>query len=162
MHIFDWFLLDWFTGGIFSWLAWVPIIIIIFIIAAIIAFIKWMVEKIKTSKENRIKLKESKLSSLNNEKERHVECKMKSKKIAIFLAIILSIFSWIYTYRKNYKKFWISLSLTIFFMALGLILFIYYNIELNFPYVINLGFWIWAIVDNSVRNDNFYLNYPNA
>jgi len=160
MDILSWLFNGWLSGGIFSWIFWIPIAIILVIISALVAFIKWIIEKAKTANENRVKLKESKSSILNNNQNK--ENKKKSKKIAVVLAIIFSIFSWIYTYKKNYKKFWISLSLTIFFIALGLILFIYYNVELNFPYFINLGLWIWAIVDNSVKNDDFYLNYPNA
>ena len=38
---------------------------------------------------------------------------MKSKSIAIILALFFSFWSWLYTYKRNLVKFWISLSLNI-------------------------------------------------
>ena len=41
---------------------------------------------------------------------------MKSKSIAVVLAIFFSFWSWLYTYRKNLVKFWITLGLNIIFV----------------------------------------------
>jgi hypothetical protein len=38
---------------------------------------------------------------------------MKNKNIAVVLVIFFSFWSWLYTYRKNLVKFWITLSLNI-------------------------------------------------
>lgn len=41
---------------------------------------------------------------------------MKNKNIAVVLAIFFSFWSWLYTYRKNLVKFWITLGLNIIFV----------------------------------------------
>jgi hypothetical protein len=68
MNIFDWFVLDWFTGGIFWWVAWIPIMIIIVVISALVALIKWLVEKIRESNKYRSKLKESRYKPFSDRK----------------------------------------------------------------------------------------------
>ena len=43
---------------------------------------------------------------------------MKSKTIAVVLAFFFSFWSWLYTYRRNKVKFWISLGLNIIVISL--------------------------------------------
>ena len=64
------------------------------------------------------------------------------KNVAIALAVAFGFFSWVYTWDKNRKKFWINL-------ALG---------------VVSLGYWtpiawLWAIIDNSSKPDSWYAQY---
>ena len=69
----------------------------------------------------------------------------KDKTVAILLAVFLAFWTWVYTYKKDAWKFWLNLVLSI----------------------VTLGFWsivawIWAIIDVSVKPQEFYNNYPNG
>lgn len=66
----------------------------------------------------------------------------RSKTVAVVLAVIFGLFSWIYTWEKNYKKFWISLVLSVVTLGYGSII-----------------CWIWAIIDNAAKPDEFYRKY---
>jgi uncharacterized C2H2 Zn-finger protein len=69
----------------------------------------------------------------------------KSKTIAILIAIFFGLFTWSYTYKVDYKKFWINLALVF----------------------ITIGFWIpvsriWAIINAAVRPKKFYTNFNSS
>jgi len=93
----------------------------------------------------------------------------KSKTTAVILAIFLGFWSWLYTYKKDYKKFWIYLGI-ILIGATG------FGILINkYPstLLVNYGTWIWLyfliiqssyvwVLINSIgRPNSFYTNYPN-
>lgn len=66
----------------------------------------------------------------------------KKRSTAVLLAVFLSFWTWLYTYKEDAWKFWLNLLLTIF----------------------TLGFWgivawIWAIIDTSVRSKESYAEY---
>jgi len=97
----------------------------------------------------------------------------KSKTTAIVLSIFFSFWSWLYTYRRNFKKFWVSFGIIAFFW---ISIFIYTTIQIssgNEKSVILNGyftwywlaflvcFWVWAIIDNATKSNSFYDNYPN-
>jgi hypothetical protein len=109
----------------------------------------------------------------------------KNKTVAILLAVFFSFWSWLYTYGKNAKKFWISMGVNALFFIIILAYscsiatssMSYYNQSYmdytNFSTgpiiflsilinIISLGIWIWAIVDNSVRPDVYYEKYPKG
>lgn len=99
----------------------------------------------------------------------------KSKVVAIILAVLLGLWSWLYTYKKDYKKFWIFLGLFLFVMTLDLISYWhslqYYHLgnELTNSqgwqwtlYFISFSAWIWALCNSIIRPENFYTNYPNG
>jgi len=69
----------------------------------------------------------------------------KSKAIAILLAIFLSYWTWLYTYRKDYVKFWLGLILSV----IGIFL-------LLLP---NLIVWVWSMVDTAIKPQSWYDNY---
>ena len=69
----------------------------------------------------------------------------KDKIVALLLAIFFGPFTWIYTYQKDAWKFWLNIGLSI--VTLGL-----YGIVA----------WIWAIIDVSIKPDEFYIDYPNG
>ena len=69
----------------------------------------------------------------------------KSKTTAVVLAVFLSFWSWLYTYKKSTWKFWVGLAVAFLGSPLYLI-----------P---TLGVWIWAIVDNSIKPKEFYEDY---
>jgi len=68
----------------------------------------------------------------------------KSKTVAILLAIFLSFWTWVYTYKKDCSKFWIGLliSVTLFWLF----------------FIPNAIVWIWAIIDTCTKDDNWYSN----
>ena len=99
----------------------------------------------------------------------------KTKTTATVLAVLFGLFAWLYTYKKDYKKFWIFLGLFLFVMALDLISYWhslqYYQLgnELtNFQgwqgtlYFISFSAWIWALCNSIIRPENFYKNYPKG
>jgi hypothetical protein len=109
----------------------------------------------------------------------------KNKTVAILLAVFFSFWTWLYTYGKNSKKFWISIGVN----AVFFIIILFYSCSLisnsmspyNQYYVdytnfssgpliflsifmnlLSLGIWIWAIVDNSVKPNIYYEKYPKG
>ena len=66
----------------------------------------------------------------------------KSKSTAVLLAVFLSFWSWLYTYRKNTWKFWVGLGVAVL---------------LSWMYFLPpIAVWIWAIVDNATKPDSFF------
>ncbi len=90
------------------------------------------------------------------------------------LAVLFGFWSWLYTYKRNAKYFWIgfgiSLFLSIFFIpSCGIMATVAINGVNNYIgwYFILLGLWsfgswLWAIVDNAVKPNSFYENYPSS
>ncbi|MBT4151095.1 hypothetical protein HOE52_03970 [Candidatus Woesearchaeota archaeon] len=70
--------------------------------------------------------------------------KGKSKGSAIALAIVLSQWTWVYTYREDAWKFWVGLISSMF---------------LFWTLIVPLGIWIWAIVDVCEKDQEWYKQY---
>lgn len=72
---------------------------------------------------------------------------LKSKTVAVLLAVFLSFWTWIYTYKKDAVKFWIGLvaGLGLGFLTMGITAVIV---------------WVWAIIDVAVKPESFYQQYP--
>jgi hypothetical protein len=103
----------------------------------------------------------------------------KSKVASILMAVFLGFWTWLYTYKKDAWKFWVSLGvgavMTIAmvvimvlviannagdpenFFSTGFIQFMAVYIGLI---VVQSGISIWAIVDTIIKNDKWYDNYP--
>jgi hypothetical protein len=79
----------------------------------------------------------------------------KSKVAAIVLAVFLSGWSWLYTYREDGWKFWFTLGVTIANFILTVVT-VFWIIVWIF---VGLGFYIWAIVDAAVKSDDWYADY---
>lgn len=77
----------------------------------------------------------------------------KSKGIAILLAVFLSFWTWVYTYRINKTKFWVGLGLSL----VGGILTIFLV-----GLVIVFGVWLWALIDSIATPDQKYLTYSGS
>lgn len=80
----------------------------------------------------------------------------KNKVLSILLAIFLGNWTWLYTYREDGTKFWITLAvlvvgsiLSVATLGIGLLIYI----------PASLAIWIWAIVDAVSRSDEWYANY---
>lgn len=68
----------------------------------------------------------------------------KSKTTAQILAVFLSQWTWLYTYREDYDKFWIGTVLNLF---------------LWWTLVVPIGIWIWAMVNAGTKPREWYDNY---
>jgi hypothetical protein len=76
----------------------------------------------------------------------------RSKGAAVLLAVFLSFWTWVYTYKRDTAKFWVGLTLFII------------GILLSFVFVgffILFGLWLWAIIDSAVKPESWYQHYPN-
>jgi len=74
----------------------------------------------------------------------------KTKTTAILLAVFLGSWAWLYTYKKDAAKFWISTGLSIILLVFGIGIFT------------NWAFWLWAVIDVAVKTNDYYSKYPNA
>ena len=66
----------------------------------------------------------------------------KSKTTAVLLAVFLSYWTWLYTYKKSTWKFWLNLGLSI--------------VTLGVWWIVA---WIWAIIDTVRRPSKWYESY---
>lgn len=73
---------------------------------------------------------------------RELKGHVRSKPVAVVLAVFFGFLSWIYTWEKNNNKFWICLAITAITLGYGSII-----------------CWLWAIIDNASKPDEFYSNY---
>jgi hypothetical protein len=67
--------------------------------------------------------------------------------VSVLLAVFLSFWTWLYTYKKDAVKFWIGLvvGLGLGFFTMG---------------ITAIVVWVWAIIDTAVKPDSFYQQYP--
>jgi len=96
-----------------------------------------------------------------NNKIKSAELSGKTKIVAIILAIFFGLFSWLYTYKKSAKKFWIALGILMLFIILYFTPIPGWFLISSFSYLLGFGFWLWAVIDTSIKPDSFYENYPN-
>lgn len=78
----------------------------------------------------------------------------KSKTAAVLLAVFLSFWTWLYTYKRDYAKFWVGMGLQI----AGFILLLAFGLGA----LVWLGVWIWAVVDTASKPDSYYLYYRTS
>lgn len=77
----------------------------------------------------------------------------RSKGVAVLLAIFLSFWTWVYTYKRDSTKFWVAVGLTV----VGIILdFVIIGI------FVHLGVWLWAVISSVSRDESRFQQYPNA
>ena len=113
--------------------------------------------------------KELKTSIQKNTGNQVVQTKTKST--AVILSVLFAHWSWLYTYKKNSKKFWKGFGIDFIFIFITFILILNFNaaeLFLNygtwiwfFRIIISLGLWVWALVDNTSKTDLFYSGYPH-
>ncbi len=68
------------------------------------------------------------------------------------LAIFLTFWTWVYTYRRDAWKFWLGLVLSIIGAVTAVFL---------VGFVILLGIWLWAVIDTGIKSEHWYQQYPN-
>jgi len=96
----------------------------------------------------------------------------KRKSTAVLLAVFLGIWSWLYTYKDNAVKFWVTLATLIICFTASFYLDVQalsYGASLEDQALARIAeasvnvvagaFWIWAIIDNAVKNNEWYRNY---
>jgi hypothetical protein len=76
----------------------------------------------------------------------------KSKTTAVVLAVFLSFWTWLYTYKTDAWKFWVGLAV---WLLIALPLTFAYGVGFLFT----LGINIWAIIDASVKPREYYTGY---
>lgn len=76
----------------------------------------------------------------------------KSKTVSVLLAVFLSYWSWLYTYKLDAWKFWTGLGISVITL-----LFFW----LIFPLFFGLAVWVWVIIDVAIKDDNIYNNYQS-
>jgi hypothetical protein len=102
----------------------------------------------------------------------------KSKTAAILLAVFLGFWTWLYTYKKDGWKFWVSLALTL----TGMIVMAYTTINMItsrdelaissepvtawfsawiIAYIITGALWIWGIIDTATKKAVWFEKYPD-
>jgi hypothetical protein len=87
----------------------------------------------------------------------------KTKVSAVILTILFGLFGWLYTYKKNKVKFWVALAIVIFLLIIYLATaeLVIGALILPFFYVVSFGLWLWALLDNALKPNSFFENYPN-
>ena len=100
----------------------------------------------------------------------------KSKAVAIILAVFFGYWTWLYTYKRDSKKFWvylcISLPSTVGVIILLNMVISGYSSPLAYEFLVDYGTWvwlyflvsasasIWALINSIGRPESFYNNYP--
>jgi hypothetical protein len=79
----------------------------------------------------------------------------KSKNVALLLAIFFSFFTWLYTFKRDAKKFWISLIIYLLCLITiygGLYLF-------GIQAIVMPVIWLWAVISTAARKSEWYAQY---
>ena len=77
----------------------------------------------------------------------------RSKGIAVLLAVFLSFWAWLYTYKTDAAKFWVGLVVGFIGAFLTIVL---------VGWIVIFGVWLWAIIDVATKPEQWYQQYPNA
>jgi hypothetical protein len=92
----------------------------------------------------------------------------KSKVIAVLLAVFLSSFGWLYTYKKNGRKFWLGSILSGLPILVATFFLVFYvsdakllpdQLLIFLAYALPISVWVWAIIDNLARRSEWYNGY---
>lgn len=92
----------------------------------------------------------------------------KSKVVSILLAVFLTFFTWIYTYKKDGWKFWIGLVLSALPGFIAAIFLVFYisnvpwlpdDILIFLSSALPMTIWAWAIIDSAIKRRVWYNNY---
>jgi hypothetical protein len=105
----------------------------------------------------------------------------KNKTTAVLLAVFLSFWTWLYTFKTDKKKFIVCLALAILMPLLwGFFTIAAYEqgvaqgcfqgrnlMATAMPFAIltildHFVFWLWAVIASSARSKNWYDSYPNG
>jgi len=77
----------------------------------------------------------------------------KDKSVAVLLAVFLTSWTWLYTYKRDAWKFWVGLVLNV--IAFITLLFV-------IGFLIFIGVWLWAVIDTASKPAGYYQRFPNV
>jgi hypothetical protein len=100
----------------------------------------------------------------------------KSKTTAVVLAVFLGGWSWLYTYKVNAYKFWLTTIILVFAFINLVSVFITLQVKINngtatiedatpvsaaslIIGLLNFSFWLWALLEHAIKPQSFYTNY---
>jgi len=97
----------------------------------------------------------------------------KSKTTAVLLAVFFGSWSWLYTYKENSQKFWVTTSVMFGIPFLVVVLGIIARASASgrgiegwmiaLPgiiwYLSLFAFWVWSIIDNASKSDAWYRSF---
>jgi hypothetical protein len=92
----------------------------------------------------------------------------KSKVVSILLAVFLTYFTWLYTYKRNGWKFWLGLVVSSFPVLVAAIFLVFYISPVSWLpdealiflcYALPMTVWAWAIIDCIIQKRAWYDNY---
>lgn len=92
----------------------------------------------------------------------------KSKLTSILLAVFLTFFTWLYTYKRDWWKFWLGLVLSALpgFIAAIFVVFYISNVSwlpddvlIFLSSALPMTIWAWAIIDCAVKKRTWYGKY---
>ena len=126
-----------------------------------------------------IQVNNLKVENQQHEREYYYNPCMKSKVLAIILAIFFSHWSWLYTYGKNSGKFWLVFIInSLKNILLSYFIFSSSNYSDYLSYVDsisggiliiiiigsiwNFAVWLWVLIYYSSKPMYFYIKYPNG
>lgn len=80
----------------------------------------------------------------------------KNRTTSVLLAVFFYGFTWLYTFKKDAWKFWISLILTLTVIVMQV-----FPNEVNniLFWIISSGLWLWALLDTIMKKNSWYENY---
>jgi uncharacterized membrane protein YvbJ len=107
-----------------------------------------------------------------------VTSQAKSKTTAVVLAVFLGPWSWLYTYKLNAYKFWLTMSFQTLTFIYLISAFISMQIKVSagtavyddatavaasslFFSLLSSAFWLWALLENAIKSQDFYANYDS-
>lgn len=96
----------------------------------------------------------------------------KSKTTAVVMALFLSFWSWLYTYQKDARKFWLgAIVIAIDIVAYVIVLTVAGNAPIEstlssvykavtiIGLIIIVAVWVWAFLDAVIKTDEWYRAY---
>jgi hypothetical protein len=109
----------------------------------------------------------------------------KSKVASILLAVFLTFWTWLYTYKKDGWKFWTGLGIS---LACGIVTTVIITVKTSslngfngsidesvvtdllvqlmtvfvISSLVSFGLWIWAVVDSAIKKNEWYSDYPDV
>lgn len=113
----------------------------------------------------------------------------KSKTTAVLLAVFLGPWTWLYTYARDAKKFWVGIGAALVWFVLLILAWTALAASVNtcttqaalsngcsvastgagfgivvsvLAWIIFPGIWLWAVIDTAVKNDWYFSNFPNG
>jgi hypothetical protein len=86
-------------------------------------------------------------------KNTEISASPKSRKVALWLVLFLGIFSWFYTFSKDWWRFFICIFVIFIITFIG-------RINEALLFIIGVIFYLWPAVNVTIRKDSFYENYP--